>query len=259
MAPMLEMHVEPTLADASMVLAFEGWNDAGESATSAVRYLDDAIRSVPLAEIDGEDFLDFTVRRPTLRIEGGRRRVIDWPRSRFRYGSVDPSRELVTGHCIEPHMHWRAYCELLAELVSALRPRRVILLGAYVADVVYSRPVAVTGFGSDERVLQQIGVSVSSYEGPTGIIGVLAERLARDGVDVLSLWAGLPHYITAAPNPRGALALIQKLTACLGIKVDEEPLRQEAAAFEQRISALVASDPELREYVRQLKRREFAQ
>ncbi len=259
MVPSLAMHVDPTLVDASMVIAFEGWNDAGEAASSAVRFLDGAVSSVPLAEIDGEDFLDFTVRRPTVRLDAERRRVIDWPCSRFRYGSADSTRELVLGHCIEPHLRWRAYCELVAELVDRLQLRRVILLGAYVADVVYSRPVDVTGFATDERMLQDIGVSLSHYEGPTGIVGVLSDRLDRDGVEIVSLWAGLPHYITAAPNPRGALALIQKLTACLGIKIDEEPLRREAAAFEQRISALVASDPELREYVRQLKRREFAQ
>ena len=137
--------------------------------------------------------------------------------------------------------------------------RRVVLVGAFLADVVYSRPVGVTGFASDPSVLERIGVPASSYQGPTGIVGAIAERLRRDGIEIVSLWAGLPHYISAAPNPRGALALLHKLAELLELKLDDEPLRAEAARFEEKISAVVAGDPELTEYVRQLKRREFAQ
>jgi hypothetical protein len=255
----LRFEVEPRLHDPCMIAAFEGWNDAGEAATSALRYLAAAIRSVPVAEIDGEEFLDFTVRRPLVRFGADGSRVIDWPGTRFRFGAADPSRELVVAHGVEPHVQWRRYCDLFASVVARLCVRRVVLLGAYVADVVYSRPVSVTGFASEVGLLESIDVTPSSYEGPTGIVGVLGERLARDGVEVTSLWAGLPHYISASPNPRGALALLQKLDTALKLGVDLEPLRREAAAFEEKISALVAADPELSEYVRQLKRREFAQ
>jgi hypothetical protein len=255
----LRMHVEPALRGAPMLLAFEGWNDAGEAASSAVRYVEEAIRAVPLAEIDCEEFFDFTVRRPALRLDDSGARVIDWPKARFRYGPLDGSRELVTGVGIEPHLRWRAFCDLMAGLVRRLRVERVVMLGAYLADVVYSRPVDVTGFANSPELLEELGVAPSSYQGPTGIVGVLSDRLQRDGVEVLSFWAGLPHYISAVPNPRGSLALIQKLSECIDVKLDLEPLRREAAAFEERISALVASDPELTEYVRQLKRREFAQ
>jgi predicted ATP-grasp superfamily ATP-dependent carboligase len=255
----LKIHVEPTLSNASMVAAFEGWNDAGEAATSAVRYVAAAIHSVPLAEIDGEEFLDFTVRRPLVRFDADGEREIDWPATRFRYGSPDDRSEVVAVQGIEPHMQWRRYCDLFAEVANRWKVRRVVLLGAYVADVVYSRPVGVTGFASSPKLLEDLGVSPSAYEGPTGIVGVLAQRLRSEGVEVVSLWAGLPHYISASPNPRGALALLQKLTAATGMVVDEAPLRREAAAFEEKISALVSQDPELSEYVRQLKRREFAQ
>ena len=255
----LRMHVQPTLHDAALVASFEGWNDAGEAATCAVRFLADAVRSVPLASIDCEEFLDLTVRRPVLRIGARGERNIEWPRTEFVYGSPDASREIVLGHGIEPHVHWRRYSDLVAEVVSRLKIRRVVLLGAYVADVVYSRPVTVTGFATSPRLLEEIGVTPSHYEGPTGIVGVLTDRLARQGVELLSLWAGLPHYISATPNPRGALALLQFLTASLNLKIADEPLRADAAAFEEKISNIVSSDPELSEYVRQLKRREFAQ
>ena len=253
------LHVEPKLEDATLVAAFGGWNDAGEAATGAARYLAEAIAAVPLAEIDGDPFLDLTVCRPTVRYAGGRPRQLEWPATRWSYGSTDARRELVIASGAEPHLRWRDYCDEFAALTERLGIRRTVLLGAYVADVVYSRPVDVTGFASDETELSKLGVGPSEYQGPTGIVGVLADRLGAQGVDVLSLWAGLPHYIDASPNPRGALALVQKLRAALSLPIDDEPLRREAAEFEQRISQVVASDPELSEYVRQLKRRDFAQ
>ena len=132
-------------------------------------------------------------------------------------------------------------------------------MGAYLADVVYSQPVSVTGFASAPQDLERLDVTGSRYQGPTGVVGVLGERLRSEGVAVVSLWAGLPHYINASPNPRGALALMLKLTQLLEFRVDEAPLRRMAADFEQKISQLVANDAELSEYVRELKRREFAQ
>jgi glycosyltransferase involved in cell wall biosynthesis len=255
----LTFFVEPVLENATLIAAFEGWNDAGEAATGAARYVEEAIQAVPLAEIDGEEFLDFTVRRPCMRATADGDRAIEWPATRVTYGSSDGSHELVVAIGVEPHLRWRAYCDLFASLVRRLRVRRVVLLGAYVADVVYSRPVDVSGFASDADHLAAIGVAPSRYEGPTGIVGVLGEHLRAVGVPVLSLWAGLPHYISASPNPRGALALVQKLESDLPLAIDEAPLRAQAAAFEEKISALVSGDPELSEYVRLLKKREFAQ
>jgi hypothetical protein len=283
----LTFFVEPVLENATLVAAFEGWNDAGEAATGAARYVESAIHAVPLAEIDGEEFLDFTVQRPWVRTTADGARAIEWPVTRVSYGECasfaqraqvsrsEPqasedhrggerspsggSSELVVAIGAEPHLRWRAYCDLFASLVRRVRVKRVVLLGAYVADVVYSRPVDVSGFASDADRLAAIGVAPSRYEGPTGIVGVLGEHLRAEGVPVLSLWAGLPHYIGASPNPRGALALVQKLASDLPLAIDDAPLRDEAAAFEEKISALVSGDPELSEYVRLLKKREFAQ
>ena len=259
MSERLRWLVRPSLRGASLLLAFEGWNDAGSAASSAVRFVDDSIQSVPLAEIDCEEFYDFTVARPTVRMEGGSSRVVEWPDLRLRYGAVDASRDLVTGCAIEPHLHWRWFAKTCLELVRSLRLERVVLLGAYLADVVYSRPVRVTGFASDPVLLERIGVTGSGYEGPTGIVGVLGDAFRSHDVEVVSLWAGLPHYISASPNPRGSLALVQKLIELLDVRFDTTGLVREAARFEEQVSALVAADPELGEYVRQLKKREFAQ
>jgi proteasome assembly chaperone (PAC2) family protein len=252
------MQVEPRLQDAAMLFAFEGWNDAGEAATSALSFINDAIHAVPLAEIDPEEFYDFTVSRPEVVLAPDRARAIRWPSNTFRFGSVSDSRELVTCLGVEPHLHWRSFCDSILDVVRRVEVRQVVLLGSYLADVVYSQPVQVTGFASKPSTLEALGVSPSTYQGPTGIVGVLAERLEREGFEIVSLWVGLPHYINAHPNPRAALALVRKLGRCLDIKFDDQALLGRALDFEERISRLVASDPELSDYVKQLKRREFA-
>jgi predicted ATP-grasp superfamily ATP-dependent carboligase len=172
---------------------------------------------------------------------------------------MDPDREIVLGIGPEPHLRWRRYGDAVLALIRSLALRRVVLLGAYLADVVYSRPVGVTGFASDPRLLDPSSVAPSHYDGPTGIVGVLGDRLRAEGIEFTSLWAGIPHYIAASPNPRGALALLERVGPLIGLRLDLEPLRAEAARFEEKVSALVAADPDLGEYVRQLKRRDFAQ
>ncbi len=253
------MFVEPELQGATAIFAFEGWNDAGESATSAVSFVNDSIKAVPLAEIDSEDFYDFTVTRPEVVIDADERRYTRWPGNIFRYGVADVSHELVTCVGVEPHLRWRCFCNCISEIVDNVGVERVILLGSYLADVIYSQPVQVTGFATDPSLLDRIGVQASDYQGPTGIPGVLGECFERDGLEVVSLWAGLPHYINARPNPRGALALVRALSTCLDLRFDLDLLERSAAEFEERISKLVAKDPELVDYVKQLKRREFAQ
>lgn len=248
----------PPLREPVLLLAFEGWNDAGEAASEAVDYFAQALQATPLAELDPETYYDFTVNRPHVRLDAGVRRI-EWRTFALRHAEMLDGRQLVLGSGPEPHLRWRAFCDEVADFARRHRVRRALLLGAFLADVVYSQPVRVTGFASDSGVAERLALEGSGYEGPTGIVGVLGERLRADGVEIVSLWAGLPHYIPASPNPRGALALVQKVTACLDLPVDEEPLRAAAVEFEERISALVANDPALSEYVRALKKREFAQ
>ena len=242
-----------------MVLAFAGWNDAGEAATMAADFLNDALRTVPLADVDPDPFYDFTVRRPNVRHVPDSVPRVEWPTNELRYGSIDATREIVVGIGVEPHMRWRAYTEAFVNLALDLGVRRVVLLGAYLADVVYSQPVALSGFASDAESLEELGIEPSAYEGPTGIVGVLADRFQREGMWVASIWAGLPHYIEATPNPRGALALAEKTGEALTLKLDWTPLRDEAAEYEQRVSKAVAEDADLSAYVRRLKKRDFAQ
>jgi predicted ATP-grasp superfamily ATP-dependent carboligase len=259
MSHALRFHVKPELRDPVLLLAFEGWNDAGEAATRAVRYLAESLQMVPLAEIDPEDFYDFTVHRPLVRLGEGSVRHIEWPNYEFRFGSLASGSEVLIGVGAEPHLRWRGFCDEVMSLVEDLGVRRVVLLGAYLADVLYSLPVGVTGFASTPGLMEHFSIEPTGYEGPTGIVGVLASRMRDAGLDTVSLWAGLPHYISATPNSRGVLALVHKATQVLDFRVDEGPLQRAAAEFEGRVAELVASDPALAEYVKDLKRREFAQ
>jgi predicted ATP-grasp superfamily ATP-dependent carboligase len=253
------MHVRPVLGEPTLLLAFEGWNDACESATSAIRFVNDALQGVPLAEIDPDEYYDFTVRRPHVQYSAGAMSPVRWPSNEFRYGVSEEGVELITGIGVEPHMRWQSYCDAVVELVVDMGVQRCLLLGAYLADVVYSQPVVVTGFASSPELLERFEVEPTSYEGPTGIVGVLATQLQEEGIEVLALWSGLPHYISATPNPRGALALLRKVSLYLGMPFALQRLKEDALRFEEEISRVVAGDDELSEYVKELKRREFAQ
>jgi|SRR5262245_10034111 len=259
MAGALRLEVMPAFHAPSLLLAFEGWNDAGESASGAVRYLADALAGAPLGTLDGEPYYDFTVQRPVVRLDAAGVRRIEWPDFPFRYAVVPGRCELVTGVGAEPHLAWRSFCDEVVDLARRVHARRVVLLGAFLADVLYSRPVRVSGFASHDALPAELAVQATGYEGPTGIVGVLASRLIEAGLQTASLWAGLPHYIGVSPNPRGTLALVQKTCQLLDLPIDQQPLERQAAEFETRVSQLVASDPALAEYVRELKKREFAQ
>ena len=259
MTDALRLEVQPRLEDATLVLAFDGWNDAGEAATSAAGFLADAVASAPLGSIDAEEYYDFTVRRPDVKLGDGHVREIVWPDYEFRFGAIAGRCELITGVGGEPHLRWRSFCEQVVRLVDAVGPKRVVLLGAYLADVLYSLPVSVTGFSSSPETMEKLGIEPSGYEGPTGIVGVLGERLRREGIEVVSFWAGLPHYVHVTPNPRGTLALVQQVGRILDLPMDVRPLETAAAEFEQKVSDLIQADPALAEYVRDLKKRAFAQ
>jgi proteasome assembly chaperone (PAC2) family protein len=248
------------LRDPILVLAYGGWNDAGESATTALRYLLGELSAESAASIDTQDFLDLTVARPQVRLDSEGERRIVWPSHEFFAVKLEGQpHDLVLGLGIEPHLRWRAYCELLEALVRSLETRLVILLGAYLADVIYSQPIQVNGFTMDPELAQRLGFAPSTYEGPTGIVGVLGDHLRRSGIRAASLWASLPHYVSISPNPRGALALLGRLEEVTGIHLDLSGIQKAAASFDERVSELIASDPELSAYVRELKKRAFSQ
>lgn len=250
----------PPLRRPVLILAFTGWSDAGSSATTAVRYLMEQIMAAKFASIDPEEFYDFSVQRPQVRLTEGMQRQIHWPSYDFYYGAgIGVERDFVFGIGAEPHLRWKSFCEAILRAAREWGIEMIVSLGAYLDEVLYTRPVPLSGFATDERPMKELDLLPSRYQGPTGVIGVLGDACRRTGVSNMSLWAALPHYLSAAPNPRGALALILRLTQWLGLRVDTGPLERSAAEFQNKVNEAVNNDPNLSAFIRELKKREFEQ
>jgi proteasome assembly chaperone (PAC2) family protein len=243
----------PTLRKPVMVCAFNGWNDAGEAASAAVSFIRGSFDAEEFASIDPEEFFDFTAVRPTVRLTEGITREIDWPVATISSAPVPGAEgDLVMLQATEPSLRWRRYTENLIATARELDVRMVITLGALLADVPHTRPVAVTGIASERSLVDRLGFQHTSYEGPTGIVGVLHNTFASAGIPAASLWASVPHYVAAAPNPKVALALVRAFEGIAGVVVDAGELESAAEDYERQVSAAVASDPEVKAFVERL-------
>lgn len=251
----LRLTDEPQLRDPALITSFAGWNDAAESATGAVRYLARKWGARKFAEVDPEEFYDFTEARPRVRLTRNNERMIRWPANDFYY-HADPTlpRDFILLRGVEPHLRWRTYCSLILDLCTTMKVSEVVLLGGLIADVPHTRPVRVTGTSTHPRFLARLDslrVSGSRYEGPTGIVGVLTDRLKREDMPCASLWATVPHYISTA-NPRASLALLTRLNTLLELRAPLAELEREALEFDRQVSQAVERDPDVAAYVRQL-------
>ncbi|HEY2957501.1 MAG TPA: PAC2 family protein [Actinomycetota bacterium] len=243
----------PTLRRPFLIAAFEGWNDAGEAASTALGFVGASLDAETFARIDAEEFYDFQQTRPTVRLDDDLRRRIDWPAVEFqavRLPSAEHDLVLVRGH--EPNLRWRAFVREALEIATSIDVEMVVTLGALLADVPHTRPVQVVGSAGDPRLARRFGLPLSRYEGPTGILGVLSDAASRDSVPALSLWAALPHYVQAAPNPRAALALVEKLSELVRLPVDTSTLADATKAFDETVAELISDDPDLVGYVERL-------
>jgi proteasome assembly chaperone (PAC2) family protein len=236
-----------------MVCAFNGWNDAGEAASAAVSFIRGSFEAEEVASIDPEEFFDFTAVRPTVRLTEGVTREIDWPVATISAAAVPGAEgDLVMLQATEPSLRWRRYTDNLLATARALDVSMVITLGALLADVPHTRPVAITGLASERSLVDRLGFQHTSYEGPTGIVGVLHSTFSKAGIPSASLWASVPHYVAAAPNPKVALALVRAFEGIAGVAVDAGELETAADDYERQVSAAVASDPEVKAFVERL-------
>src|SRR3954470_17818548 len=239
----------------ALVAAFEGWNDAGDAASSALSFVAGSLGADRFASIDPEEFYDFQATRPLIKLVDGTTRSIVWPEVEFHAaGAPGAPRDLVlvSGH--EPSYRWRSFCEVLLDLAEALGVQTIVTLGSLLADVPHSRPVHITGLATDERMVERVGLSGSNYEVPTGILGVLHDAAHRRGIPAVSLWAAVPHYVAVAPNPKGALALVRKLEGVVGVAVDAGELEVAAEDYERQVTRAVESDPDVQAFVERLER-----
>jgi proteasome assembly chaperone (PAC2) family protein len=237
----------------ALVCAFKGWNDAADSATTAVGFVGSSLDADRFASIDPEEFFDFQATRPRIKLTEGRYREITWPETELFEARVPRApRDLVllVGH--EPSYRWRTFCGAIVELAEALGVQMVVTLGALLADVPHSRPISITGLASDDALVAKLGLQSASYEGPTGITGVLHAACAEAGMPSASLWAAVPHYVAAAPNPKAALALVRKLEGLVGVSVDASDLESAAADYERQVNLAVQSDPDVQAFVERL-------
>jgi proteasome assembly chaperone (PAC2) family protein len=242
----------PSLNQPIIIAAFEGWNDAGEAATEAVRHLGEGWGAVPFCDLDPEDFYDFTTTRPVVHLDDEGHRVITWPENEFRWALPDGAPPVVLLGGVEPQLRWRSFCDDIVELATTIQARLVITLGALLADVAHSRPTTVFGTAYDDAVSDALHLETSRYEGPTGVVGVLHDRCRHHGVNSASLWAAVPSYVPAAPSPKAALALVDRVCAILGTDAPTGDLAGEAAAYEAQITELVTEDEETAAYVAHL-------
>jgi predicted ATP-grasp superfamily ATP-dependent carboligase len=242
----------PALNRPFLVAAFEGWNDAGVAASTALGFVADSLGAETFASIDPEEFYDFQVSRPMVQLDDDNGRRIRWPSVEFQAVRMPGSPHdliLLRGH--EPNMRWRTFTREILELTETLGVEMLITVGALLADVPHTRPVHVMGSTGDPDLAKELSLPSSHYEGPTGILGVLSDAALGSAIPAVSLWAALPHYVQA-PNPRAALALVERLSSLLSLPLDISALAEETAQFDATMADIVSDDPELAGYVERL-------
>jgi proteasome assembly chaperone (PAC2) family protein len=233
------------------VCAFKGWNDGGEGASGAIEFLRDRWDARVFAGIDPEEFYDFQVSRPNVRLEDGRTRRIDWPANDFLHARVEGG-DIVLLLGIEPNTRWRTFAGAVVEVAQELGAGLLVTLGAFLADVPHTLPAPVVASSSDPDVILRLGVEPTRYEGPTGIVGVVHDAATAAGLSSVSLWAAAPHYVGSGSNPRIAVALLHKLGQLLEIEMETDQLAVAGVAWERQVDEAIEDDDDLQGYVRRL-------
>ncbi|CAN5532598.1 filament polymerization regulator ParJ [soil metagenome] len=236
----------------ALICAFSGWNDAGDAASAALTFIGESLGAERFARLDPEDYYDFQSTRPQIRLSESTRDIL-WPGVEIFAARVPRApRDLILVQGPEPSMRWKSFSAHIIDLAEALGTQLVVTLGALLADVPHSHPVALTGLASDETLVEKLSLTPSTYEGPTGIVGVLHTAFSDAGLPAASLWASVPHYVAAAPNPKAALALVRKVEALVGVTVDATDLENASVEYERQVSRAVQSDPEVQAFVERL-------
>lgn len=262
----MEIHKIPALRKPVMLIAFSGWNDAAEAATGAASHIlgawtaaehaiNDQVGVVPelIADIDPEEFYDFQVNRPLVDIDESQIRSLTWPGTQI-FGLATPNFDFdfIVVRGVEPSMKWKTFTHDLLDLADDLEVQTIITLGSMLADAPHSRPITVTGSGAHPEIAKRLGVEVSRYEGPTGILGVIADACLRRGLDAISLWAAIPHYASNSPSPKATLALINALEDFLEISLPQGELHADSLEWESEVDELAREDSDVAEYVKAL-------
>jgi proteasome assembly chaperone (PAC2) family protein len=252
----LKVSSRPTLRRPVLVAAFRGWNDGGQGASLAGGYLAKQWQATRFAEIEPEGFYDFQATRPHVSLVEGVTRRLDWPENAFFHAEIPGTdRDAVVLLGVEPNLRWRTFSGLVLELAQELGVELLVTLGSLLADVPHTRPAPVTGAATDPALVEELGLEPSRYEGPTGIVGVVHDACRQATVPSVSLWAAVPHYVSLAPSPRAALALVRRLGELLRVDIDVAELEQASDEYSEQVSEAVSTDAETAAYVEELERR----
>lgn len=242
-----------SLRNPILLAAFEGWNDAGESATGAINHLLTSWTHHKLGMMDPEDYYDFQINRPAIKVDEKVVREIVWPNTvLFEVSTPHLDNDFIIVKGIEPSMKWRTFANELLDIADDYEVSMSITLGALLSDTPHTRPITVTGSGAHPDVADRLGIEISKYEGPTGIIGVLQDAAHQRGIDAVSLWASVPHYVSTPPCPKASLALINALEDFLDISIPQGDLPERSSSWEIQVNQMAAEDSEVGDYVKQL-------
>jgi proteasome assembly chaperone (PAC2) family protein len=237
-------------------MAFEGWNDAGDSATTAADHIVDKLGAEVFATLDPEPFYDFTNTRPTVRLNADGKREISWPTNDFASAVLpDSDRDIIILTGTEPQLRWRTYCEAVVKLAAEHDVSLVVSLGALIADVVHTRPTTIYGASYDPALCEELDLEPSGYEGPTGIVGVIHDAFNQAQMGSVSLWGTVPSYVPHAPSPKAAMALVNRVAKLVDIEIPVTSLESSSQVYEKQITDLVSDDLETQEYVADLEAR----
>jgi proteasome assembly chaperone (PAC2) family protein len=251
--PIIWENDAPELRDPVLVASFSGWNDAASAASAALGAAADSLETELIARVDPEQFFDFQATRPEIEISAGRLTDVAWPDNLIVAGrSATGERDLLMISGTEPSVRWRTFCTSVLDVAEACGVESMISFGALIADVAHTRPVPITGLASSDELIEQLGFEDVSYEGPTGVVAVLHGAALDRGLAAASLWAAVPHYAAAVPNPKAALALLRRLEGLTGVPFDAGELEAAAATFETQVNQAVAANPEISELVERL-------
>ena len=250
------MSDEAPLRDPALVAAFEGWNDAANAASDALRFLLRAFDAQEVRELDPQEYFDFQAARPHVEIRDGVVRTLRWPSTRLYTARVNSGpRDLVLALGIEPNLHWPQFCHEIVGTARSYGASFAVTLGALLGDTPHTRAMPITGTASDPATAQRLGLQRSRYQGPTGIVGVLSDACRRDDLPCASLWAPVPHYVSSPPNPKATLALLERLAVLLDLPLDLRNMMVAANGWVEQVNSVMETDGDLVAYVHQLEAR----
>ena len=253
MDPIVWEREPPQLRSPVLVASFSGWNDAANAASTALDTIGASLETELIARIDPEEFFDFQANRPTIEISDGELQGVEWPDNLIVAATAeDAERDLLLISGTEPSTRWRGFCNSVLDVAEACGVETVVTFGSLIADVAHTRPVPITGLATDEAMIDQLGFEDVAYEGPTGVLGIFHAACRERGLSAASLWAAVPHYAAAVPNPKAGLALLRRLEGMIGIAVEAAELEEAATAFEQQVTQAVEANPEIKDMVERL-------